>query len=164
MTSGKMWRSALITAVAVNAVGWGLYSILAPKEHYAYVDVLRLTQAYQLKTDLEQRMQQQLQPAKNLLDSLQFQASLQTGLNAVRVQEQYREAAYRYQEAQQAADVQLSQQVWDRLNPAIAAFSKEQRLKLLVGATGTGTLLYGDSTLDLTTPLIHYVNAKYKGQ
>lgn len=159
----QVWFAAFGAAIVVNAIGWIAFRMIRPHSDYAYVDVMRLTQGYKLKADLEQDLFQRLQPAKNVLDSLRFQAGLQAGPGATAIQRRYEEAAFEYERATQSVDAQLSSQVWERLNPAIAAFGREHHLKLLVGATGTGNVLYGDTTLDLTNALIKYVNEAYSG-
>jgi outer membrane protein len=157
----KIWISALTAALLVNVAGWTLYSFMGTEKKYAFVDVIRLVDSYQLKKDLEKDLHRRMTPAKNQLDSLQFQSGLMSSKPADPIHQYYQQAAYGYQQAAQEADAKLSHQVWDRLNPVIMDFSRENNLKLLVGATGTGTLLYGDSTLDMTSALISYANNKY---
>lgn len=41
-------------------------------------------------------------------------------------------------------------------------YGKERNIRLLVGANGAGTVLYGDKGIDMTDDLIKYLNSKYE--
>lgn len=160
----KLIIPLLLVAIGASVLSTAIcYFLISDKQRYAFIDVIRLTQGYQLKKDLEKEAQVRLQGAKNQLDSLRFQAGMANAntTEGQQMQRMYMEAEYRYTQQQQQVDQQLSTQVWERLNPLINKFSKEKNLKMLVGATGTGSLLYGDSSLDLTDELIKYVNQGY---
>lgn len=51
--------------------------------------------------------------------------------------------------------------IWKRLNPLIQEYGREKKYKMILGANGSGTLLYSDSTLDISDDLIKYVNDEY---
>lgn len=51
--------------------------------------------------------------------------------------------------------------IWKRLNPLIQEYGRAKKYKMILGANGSGTLLYSDSTLDISDDLIKYVNDEY---
>ena len=166
MCKKHFFLTALLSACIATVAVFVYAAWAGHNKQYAFVDVIQLTQSYKLKTDLDKQAQKQLQSGKNTVDSLQFHANMADlgSSNGQAIKQQYLQASYRYQQEIAQVDKSISEQVWARMNPLINEFSKERHLKLLVGATGTGTLLYGDSTLDMTNQLIEYINKKYENK
>lgn len=57
----------------------------------------------------------------------------------------------------------INNKVWTRLNSYINSYGKEKKLKLILGAQGSGNIMYGDSITDRTSDFVEYVNYKYEG-
>jgi outer membrane protein len=59
---------------------------------------------------------------------------------------------------------EYSDEIWKQINHYIKEYGKDKHYDFIYGATGTGSLMYADSTLDLTVPLVKYINEKYAGK
>ncbi|MBS1773938.1 MAG: OmpH family outer membrane protein [Bacteroidetes bacterium] len=131
------------------------------KNNIGYVDVGKLTESYNLKKDLEKQSEHDLYQIKGVIDSLKMVKKLQ-GDAITKVDTQLGRAQYAFKEYYQRSNQEITKKVWDRLNGDIENFGKEKHLQLLLGATGTGSLLYADKGKDMTDAVIQYVNKKYE--
>ena len=59
---------------------------------------------------------------------------------------------------------EYDQQVWDRLNLFTREFALQNDYDFVLGATGTGNLMYAKDTLNVTEELIAYCNQNYNGK
>jgi outer membrane protein len=145
-------------ALLSGLVVFNTYTTIVQKP-VVYVDIGKLVDGYKLKTDLEEQAAANLLRIRNVIDSLQLVHSLKSGpaidSNIVRLQAEFD----RYYK--QSND-EMTREVWDRLNPAIEKFGIQNRYRVIVGANGTGSVLYGDEEADITEELINYVNLAYE--
>ena len=51
-----------------------------------------------------------------------------------------------------------------QLNEYIEDFGEENKLDYIFGANGTGTIMYGNESKDVTKEVVTYVNKKYVGK
>lgn len=54
-------------------------------------------------------------------------------------------------------------EIWNQINQYISEYGKSKGYTIIFGGNGTGTLMYGDSDLNVTDELITYINQKYAG-
>jgi outer membrane protein len=57
----------------------------------------------------------------------------------------------------------INKKVWTRLNAYIKEFGEDKKVELIIGAQGSGNIMYGDSKIDYTEEFIKYANFKYEG-
>lgn len=128
----------------------------------AYVDIGRLIDNYALKKDLEASASKDLYKIKNVIDSLEMLRKTMKTTTAIGVDSQLARAKYVFEQYYKESNTEINKEIWNRLNPVIERFGKENDLELLIGANGAGTLLYANSDRDVTDQLIEYVNGKYE--
>lgn len=131
---------------------------MSGKPRVVYVDIGKLLDGYQLKKDLEGEGTQNLYRIRNVVDSLKM---LQKAGSGAEIDSQLVHAEGAFNEYYSYYSQELSKKVWERLNPLLEQFGKEQQLQLVIGANGAGTVLYGDKDSDITEEAIRYVNEHY---
>ncbi len=162
-------KKTILIIIAVAAVCMGISFLLFNhmQKKIAVVDVIKLVNEFQMKKDLETNGTQQVKQVGIATDSLK--RLLQASSNDARMSKEELQNLYsNYMSAQRQYDTQVEQlsqeineQVWNRLNPLIDEYGKQENLRLVIGANGMGTVLYNDDYYDHTQQLIKYVNAKY---
>ncbi len=68
---------------------------------------------------------------------------------------------YIYKEQTNQYMSEIQEQSWNLLNQYIIDFGEEKRYKYIFGANGSGTMMYGVDSKDITDKLLEYVNNKY---
>lgn len=159
----------LIPAVCAIAASTALFFIMQHQEKkIAVVDAVKLFNEYKMKTELEAKVSQRLQYIGHVTDSLKNLLQAQSKDASVskedlqKVYAQYMQVQNQFDAEYQETNSQINEQVWKRLNPLIDEYSKEQGLRMVIGANGMGTVLYNDDYYDHTASLIKYVNEKYE--
>jgi outer membrane protein len=71
----------------------------------------------------------------------------------------------------QAIDERISQEdnemmgaVLNQVNSFVEDYAKSNNIDVILGTTTAGSLLYGESSIDITEPLLESLNEKYKGK
>lgn len=152
----------LLSVLVLLMLGFNVY-LLVSHEKIVYVDLGELQDNYKLKKDLEEKAKGTLLMIKNAIDSfsmikkMEGAGSRNTGVDTSIVRLQYEFQRY-YNES----NVEISNKIWDRLNPVIEKYGKEHNYSVIVGANGAGTVLYGEKRYDVTDDLIKYINADYE--
>ena len=60
--------------------------------------------------------------------------------------------------------LQLTNKVILEINSIIEDYGKKKGFKVILGATDDGSILYGDTSFDVTEEILEVLNANYKGQ
>ena len=82
-----------------------------------------------------------------------------------KLQEQQQRGAEEQQKIQaqaQEAEGKLTQTVLESVNKKVEAYGKAKGYKMILIAAPSGTIAYGEKGLDITTPVLAYLNASYK--
>lgn len=113
-----------------------------------------------LKFDFEREKQKYFQEGKSL--SPQQRMAREEYLNAqhARVM-QYSEVA---DQKIQDEDKAMMQTVLNQVNSFVEEYAKEKGYDVILGTTLSGSLLYGDKSLDVTDALLVELNNHYKGK
>jgi outer membrane protein len=126
----------------------------------AFVDIGKLTDGYKFKKDLEKGSSQNLYRIKYVLDSLEM-VKKATGPNP-ELDGKIAKVQDAFQRYYVQTNQEITQKIWDRLNPLMEQYGKEKGMQLLIGANGAGTVLYGSATTDVTEDVLRYINTKYE--
>ena len=62
----------------------------------------------------------------------------------------------------QEAEAKLTQTVLESVNKKVEAYGKTHGYKMILIAAPSGTIAYGEKNLDITTPVLAYLNAQYR--
>jgi len=136
------------------------------QKRVAVVDTGKLFNEYRLKKELEKDVNDRIQYLKHVSDSFEIEIKSYGSVEKVP-----KEMIGPYQNIRMNIDLEydsgsrnINEQVWKRLNPLLQKFGAENKLDLIIGANGMGTVLYTDENLDVTAKVIQYVNNNYEGK
>jgi outer membrane protein len=82
-----------------------------------------------------------------------------------KLQAQQQQGAVEQQKIQQQAqeaEAKLTQTVLESVNKKVEAYGKTHGYKMILIAAPSGTIAYGEKNLDITTPVLAYLNAQYR--
>ena len=82
-----------------------------------------------------------------------------------KLQAQQQQGAVEQQKIQaqaQEAEGKLTQTVLESVNKKVEAYGKAHGYKMILIAAPSGTIAYGEKTLDITTPVLAYLNTEYR--
>lgn len=160
MNKNNLFLYIMITVV-IGLGAWITYKEFADKE-IAYIDIEKLVNSYELKKDMEKDAGKKLYVIQHAIDSLELIRKTISYQGPTLIDSQIARAKYVYDEYYTSSTNQMNKSIWERLNPAIEQYGKEKGLEMLIGANGSGSLLYADKGRDLTDDLIKYINQKYE--
>lgn len=146
----------------------------------AYVESGKMLDGYQGMKDArkafegkargwEKQNQAMLANFKAAVESYQKQAPTlsaeQRAATEQKLQEQQQQVAQQQQMLQQQAQQEegkLTQSVLESVNKKVEAYGKAHGYKLILIAAPSGTIAYGEKNLDITVPVLAYLNANYR--
>ncbi len=145
-----------------------------------YVESTRMLDGYQGMKDArrafegkarnwERQNQTMLTGFKAAVEAYQKQAPTltpeQRAATEQKLQAQQQEVGQRQQQLQaqaQEEEAKLTQSVLESVNKKVEAYGKARGYKLILIAAPSGTIAYGQKDLDITTPVLAYLNAEYR--
>ena len=145
-----------------------------------YVESARLLEGYQGMKDARRSFEAKAKGWQSQIQGLeasfrsaveQYQktaASLTTEQRTAaeqKLQEQQQRAGAEQQRIQgqaQEAEAKLTQDVLGSVNTKVEAYGKAHGYKMILIAAPSGTIAYGEKNLDITAPVLAYLNAGYR--
>lgn len=158
-----VWVGVLCIQVLAGILIYNLCT--APLKKIAVVDAVELFNRFTMKTDLEKRAGATLDYYQHKIDSvenmLRAVAAKGTPQEAQALQQALQALREQWEEKYAESNRLINEQVWKRLNPLLDAYGRKEKLHVIIGANGMGTVLYKDDYFDKTEDLIRYVNQQY---
>jgi outer membrane protein len=130
-----------------------------------FMDNARVFEEFEMKKEYDTRIQKDLEVDAAQLDSLRFRIQ-SDGANLGKdelqqLQQYYYQLEQRYKERFGTLSTQYTSEVNERLNGYIDAYAKEKGYDMIIGSGGQGNVMYVDTTLNITSDLIKYINKKF---
>jgi len=144
-----------------------------------YVNVESLMKDYKATKVLEDQLKAKQEKITKELDSLQapFKAKVQNYYNNAKkmsansrskTEKALQQEQQMLQLKQQQAAQQLqkenqdeSKKITDKVDSLVANFAKSKGYQLILGTSGNGTVMYGDTKLDVTKQVLEVLNAEF---
>lgn len=145
-------------------------------EKTGYVKMGELFEEFELKKQLTNQLEQTVSARKNILDSLKLNlemmvVSIQGGAvndslknKFLYTKEQFLKKQEQFEGENQRLQQEYDSQIWTQLNEYVKEFGEEKKLDYIFGANGTGAIMYGNESKDVTKEMVSYVNKKYVGK
>ena len=148
----------------------------------AYVESSKMLDGYQGMKDArkafegkargwEKQNQNMLAGFKAAVEAYQKQASgltpEQRAASEQKLQAQQQQVGEQQQQLQRQAqeeEAKLTQNVLESVNKKVEAYGKARGYKLILIAAPSGTIAYGQKDLDITAPVLVYLNAGYRSK
>jgi outer membrane protein len=145
-----------------------------------YVNVENLMKDYKATTALETQLKSKQEKISKQLDSLQapFKAKVQkyyqraqkmSASARAKVEKELQQEQQMLQQNQQQAAQLLqnenkteSEKITKRVDSLVANFAKSNGYQLILGTSGSGTVMYGDSALDVTDKVLDVLNKDFE--
>jgi outer membrane protein len=103
------------------------------------------------------KKEQEIQVLRNLYEKSGDKATIEQELNArISDYEQYMEAV---QESLTQIQAETLNPVFDNINKAIADYGKKRNYYMILGATSSGNLVFGNKKADITEDVIRFINS-----
>lgn len=141
-----------------------------------YIDLQKIYGEFELKKELEAKLEAMVSITNEKLDSLEMQAQIiNTGLKQNpsdkskieeynRIAEIYSIQSEQFDQQKSEVAEQYDQQIWSQLNEYIRSYGKENNCDFIIAGNGDGSIMYAKESSDITDKMIIYVNNKYQGK
>jgi outer membrane protein len=172
----KKRQIIVIALVNIMVVAGLLLYIESGKTKTYYIDLQKVYTEFELKKELEQKMEAIVAVTNEQLDSLGMRAniinsSLQAAPSDKMKIEEYNSIAAIYSSKSKQFGEQKSlmakeydQQIWSQLNEYVREYGREKNCDFIIAGNGDGSVMYSDGSKDITDKMIRYVNEKYQGK
>lgn len=163
----KIMKIVLLCVFVSAFVSASVYWLVTKQQNkIAVIDVLRLTNEYGMKNDLEKMASVKLKYESRQLDSLDTELQKAKALRKSQeeIETLSRICNYmkeKFEDEYAKSNQDINTQVWKRLNPLLDEFGKKEGFHLIIGANGMGSVLFVDGYHDITNEAIQYINKKY---
>lgn len=143
----------------------------------AWIDISKVYQEFKMKKELEKDVQVVESARKHILDSLelglkmianQFEALSDKEKDVMAQQFQQKKQEYLTRQQEFGEDNEqlrsnYNQQVLKQINQYVKDFALQEDYYMVLGAEGSGALMYAKETSDITEEMIKFINNKYEG-
>jgi outer membrane protein len=186
MSQAKEKREGILWLLLAISLVIGIYTITnlpdAQKEtagslHKAgYVDVTTVFSKFEMKKELQKKLEKELFNKQSVIDSLMFQLqSLSNELSAKEkpseveiakfqsLQQYYAQQKQTFDAYSQELTGKYDDQILSQMSQYIKDFGMNNGYDYVFGATGNGSILYGNELNDVTEEVILYINKSYQG-
>ena len=141
-----------------------------------YVNLQTVFNDFAYKKELEKELKGISNNRKYILDSLETQVKMlirkiqydKTNKDLIAeyqtMKEIYLQKKTVYGEEEQRMVKLYDEKILSQLNSYIKEYGKKEKLDMIYGANNAGNVMYADTSLDLTKPVVMYINEKFKGK
>ena len=164
----------VVSLVLSTLVGFYLFKT----KPAAWVELPKVFNDFEYKKELEKNYIKSEEARKKILDSLELELQVMyKGFELKRDKEipettkaefqVKRENFLRKKEQFQQDDAQMksefNSQIYKQLSQYVKDYGKEKGYSIVLGAEGSGVILYGNEENNITEEVLQYINNKYKG-
>ena len=162
--------------LSITVIGLIVFMVSQPKQpKMAYVDNIELFNGFNFKKEKQAEYDAHKKQFEAKLDTIRLNHTAIE--NALRQNPNNRDLearlAYSYQYYQQvdrqlglkldSLDNGFKNEAWTKLNSYVTEFGKKNGYDIIIGASGNGSLMYGNETFNITEEVIEYANNRYEG-
>lgn len=165
----------ILIIVLLGTLSISLFNLFN-KPKTAYVDTVKVYNSFEMKIELEKKLEETKNARARILDSLLNE--VETVVSYLRQYEKDKEAENKYEflrqqylnkeqqfdEDNRALAQQYTDQVWNQLNQYVKDFGVNQKYEYIYGTIGQGNLMYAKEQLEISDELLKYVNERYQGK
>lgn len=168
------WILLLLLVLAVTGI---VLYIPRVQKKIAFVNVNQLYNEFEMKKELEATLTNVLKGRHQQLDSLELELKLLNSKiesdgardkNLIQNFEEKRQG-YLLKKNQFEEDNRMMQEdyttkIMKQLNQYVTDYGKENVYQYILGAEGSGAIMYAEETEDITKTVKEFINQKYKGK
>jgi outer membrane protein len=148
-----------------------------PEKKVGFVKIQQVFVGFTYKKELENNLKAVSLKRKNLLDSLELELNiLSKQLNIEKTKDSKKVAEFEtkkevyfnkkksFEEDNERMVKQYDENIVKQLNQYVKDYGEKNKYQFIYGADGSGSLMYADTTYDLTNKIIAYVNERFSGE
>lgn len=146
-------------------------------EKLGFIDLNKVLADFKLKQELEKKLTGITQTHQMIIDSLEFELKLlskqlQSGdskdknkINLFEVKrEEYYEKKKKFDEESTAVAKNYDDQIYTQLNQYVKDYGAKYGYSYILGADGSGSLMYAKETGNITEEVKKFINERYTGE
>ena len=134
------------------------------QQDLVYIDNIKLFNAFKMTKEIKSIEEAKINKEGKQIDSLYVKLqSITDKKEASNLQQQITYRSKAFQELQDNYTQNLSQNVWNRLNVYIKEYAEMNNLKIILGTSGNGNIMYAQEGIDITSQILEFSNQKYEG-
>ncbi len=165
----------LITAALVVG-GIYLFNNWQFNKRYAWINLNKVYNEFGMKKDLETQLKNVEAERRRILDSLELHLNLVAArLEREKVvdnkvmesfqagKEEYMTKKQKFEEESERLRDEYNRQVLTQINQYVKEYAHAGHISMVLGADGTGAVMYAEESTDITDKILVYINNKYKG-
>lgn len=158
------WYIGAMSVAFVSLIGWQAYTH-ATRDRLAYVNVQQVFEDFTLKRELVGKLEQITTARQANLDSLKLriQTMDEKDKSLQPLIMEYRRREQQYEELNTTLTEDYDRQIITQMNTYMKEFSEQQGYTIVLGANGSGSLIYAQPDLDITKEMTEYINRRYSG-
>jgi outer membrane protein len=159
----------------LSLIGYLMYDrSLAPK--LAYIELSKVFVEFQMKKELEVKLKVVREKRQSLMDSLKFELQIlskqieeQKGKDKDRIavfsvkRDAYFEKQKHFEEDDANTAKMFDDQIFTQLNQYVKDYGNKNGYLIILGAEGSGALMYAKESINITEEIKKYVNERYRG-
>ena len=128
-----------------------------------FMDSFRVFEEFEMKKDLDQKLEKEIQPEKRMVDELGLKLNVEQNPKLkAELQSNFEIAKGQFDQRFQSLSNQYTNDVTKRLNEYIKEYGKQKHYDLILGTDGQGNVMYIDTNSNITVDLIKFINKEYK--
>lgn len=175
MLSKNFYRIAavLVTAAVLLTATFYVASV-AFKKQYVWIDLNKVYNEFKLKKDLEVKFKSAESLRMRITDSLELDLKIAAKqFNYSKNQDQQYQFELKkeelflkkkqFEEDNEQLRRDYNGQVLTQINQYVKEYAKAKGISLVLGAEGTGTLMYAEEATEATNDVLIFINNKYNG-
>lgn len=151
------------------------YFSFTQRANTAYVNLSEIYNDFEMKKELEKQLENVHQKRKFFLDSLgaNIQAMMPTvektndpgiQLKLEQSQREYMIRQKQFEEDNANTTQMYQEQIWKQINQYINDYGETHDFEYILGADGSGSVMYARKANNITEDVKKYINEKYKGK
>lgn len=140
-----------------------------------YVDTNLLYEKFEGKIELEKEFSLYVNKQTTILDSLelsikglydeyQIKPSKELEKSIILKEKNYDRLHQEFSKVSQEQREKYMKELWTQINQYVKEYGDKNKYTVILGANGTGSLMYSKKEIDITEELIEYINIKYAGE
>lgn len=164
----------MVFVALVSSAALAISFMNMSRKKICFIDNMELMKEFKMTKELDASYQGVSGKRGEIMDSMKLEIQvlekkIKTGqkdlLDAYKNKVIDYQAVYeKFEKDNQEITAKFNEQVVKQLNQYVKEYGQEKNIDYILGANGTGSLLYAVETNDITKDVIKYVNKRYTGK
>jgi outer membrane protein len=168
-----IFLSILLVAAAVCMVLWQF----TKNKKIGWINLPEVYKEFKYTKELESKLMTTHNTRKHIIDSMEFEIRvLADGIKTEKTPDkrvlnyynlklqEYLQKKKEFEEDDYSNKAKYEEQILTQLNQYVKDYGTENGYQLLLGADGSGTLMYASQAIEITNAVKTYVNERYEGK